>query len=619
LNPVKRGRGWARKYPPLALVVVALALAILALPSALNLPQANPGQTLEYAPVPGENGASTGGNFAGLGLGAGGEATGSVGSGGTSGDGPPPLDQQQQLSGTSGRPSQYRCVGNPPRQTEDPLSPPCVAFFNGDNGGATWAGVTPTEIPIVFRFLEGGGQCRSEVVAANSCQPSTSVGIFDMDKPSDYNQYFIWTDLHNWETYFNLHYQTYKRRVHFYVDNYGDTASEASGHPTASDVRGEAAQAYSQVHPFADWDDLDFFSDSYTQYMAQHRAVSFGALQQKLASTYPGQFWSYLPPLEAAASKYADWACTRVVKPGTVTFSGNPDHGSKRVYGVLVTDDPAATQIQQVQRAAVKDMQEMCGMHPTDIKAFHYCCNFTESGPNSGWGTTNMAQFKREGITTILWPGGNEDEDMAAADRLRYYPEWVLLGDGQLDGNLMSGHASSEMQHAWVTSPIPRLNASGGQPVEQACLDALLEVNPQISRSGADIAFACGGPYSSTLYDDIRQVFTGIQLAGPRLTPAAMDQGFHAIPPKPSPGPTQPSCFYNPGDYTCVKDSVAEWFDTTTADPSTDSSGCWRMWRGGLRFLAGGWPAGDVNDRTPGDVCNHLAGGLNTTVRTPGG
>src|SRR5258708_34598114 len=64
---------WGRRYPPLVVVGVALALALFALPSALNLPQANPGRTLEYAPVPG-NGSqpNAGGNFAGLGLGSGG-------------------------------------------------------------------------------------------------------------------------------------------------------------------------------------------------------------------------------------------------------------------------------------------------------------------------------------------------------------------------------------------------------------------------------------------------------------------------------------------------------------------------------------------------------------------
>src|SRR5688572_3792251 len=35
-----------------------------------------------------------------------------------------------------------RCVGDPPRQIEDPQSPPCVPYWSGDNGGATTKGVT---------------------------------------------------------------------------------------------------------------------------------------------------------------------------------------------------------------------------------------------------------------------------------------------------------------------------------------------------------------------------------------------------------------------------------------------------------------------------------------------
>ncbi len=39
-----------------------------------------------------------------------------------------------------------RCVGDPPRQIEDPQSPPCINYWQGDNGGATSRGVTRDEI-----------------------------------------------------------------------------------------------------------------------------------------------------------------------------------------------------------------------------------------------------------------------------------------------------------------------------------------------------------------------------------------------------------------------------------------------------------------------------------------
>src|SRR5688500_10245544 len=43
-----------------------------------------------------------------------------------------------------------RCVGNPPRQIEDPQSPPCVPYWAGDNGGATSKGVTRDEIRVAY-------------------------------------------------------------------------------------------------------------------------------------------------------------------------------------------------------------------------------------------------------------------------------------------------------------------------------------------------------------------------------------------------------------------------------------------------------------------------------------
>ena len=111
--------------------------------------------------------------------------------------------------------------------------------------------------------------------------------------------------------------------------------------------------------------------------------------------------------------------------------------------------------------------------------------------------------------------------------------------------------------------------------------------------------------YACDYYDDIRQMSTGIQLAGPRLTPQTMDQGFHAIPARPSTSPYEPSCYYLPDDYTCVKDGAAEWFDEQAKASATSSAGLWRMWENGQRFLPGQWPSGDImTGWDPNDVVN---------------
>src|SRR5687768_14862135 len=123
---------WSRKYPPLLALGVAALLILAVLPNSLNLPQTNPTQTLEYAPVPPEdesNDVPPSGNLAAVGLGS---SSGIQGGGAAGGNDEVPTTTtllEEELgalpsdSGQKGQATNKRCVGNPPRQTEDPLAP----------------------------------------------------------------------------------------------------------------------------------------------------------------------------------------------------------------------------------------------------------------------------------------------------------------------------------------------------------------------------------------------------------------------------------------------------------------------------------------------------------------
>ena len=73
-------------------------------------------------------------------------------------------------------------------------------------------------------------------------------------------------------------------------------------------------------------------------------------------------------------------------------------------------------------------------------------------------------------------------------------------------------------EHVWVVSNVTKV----GRQDDQLCALAIREVDPNFP--SADIPWACG------FYDDLRQLFTGIQVAGPKLAPETVDSGFHAIP-----------------------------------------------------------------------------------------
>src|SRR4051794_9789379 len=135
---------WVKRYPPLITLGIALLIAILVLPSSLNLPQANPATTLELAPVPPTNDKPPPfGNLNQLSLGT----SSSLNAGGAQGEGLggdlPGLPNGG--NGGAGRPAATkRCVilddghgVKTKHQTEDPLSPPCSPYWDpaADNGG----------------------------------------------------------------------------------------------------------------------------------------------------------------------------------------------------------------------------------------------------------------------------------------------------------------------------------------------------------------------------------------------------------------------------------------------------------------------------------------------------
>jgi len=114
------------------------------------------------------------------------------------------------------------CVGDPPRQIEDPQSPPCVNYWKGDNGGATSYGVTRDEIRIAV--------------------PQGSA----FETPRD--------DEDAIARFFNTHFEFYGRKirlVQYYVTD--DTFAE----PNPTHMIADARYAYSQAKAFASLQYLD--------------------------------------------------------------------------------------------------------------------------------------------------------------------------------------------------------------------------------------------------------------------------------------------------------------------------------------------------------------------------
>ena len=75
-----------------------------------------------------------------------------------------------------------------------------------------------------------------------------------------------------------------------------------------------------------------------------------------------------------------------------------------------------------------------------------------------------------------------------------------------------------------------------------------------------------------------------------------------------STNPQVPTCYYLAGDYTCVKDSAIQHWDSAGQPPSSSRPGCWRMYGNGSRFLPGKFPKLNLLDmKKSTDVCNNFS------------
>ena len=567
-----------RDYPPLAVAALCMVLLLVLLPSSLNLPQANPSQTLEYAPVPpeDENNPPPSGNFSSLGLGSGRSSGISSGSGEDSGIGG---DDSAPLRGRGKNPSTKRCVGNPPRQTEDRLSPPCVAYFSGTNHGATHAGVTDNEVRILF-YIDG---------SPSPTDHPPCDAWYDLDEPPPDDM-----ALNPWRegidalmVHFNDRFQTYERYVHGWI--------HASCGATPEERRAEAAADYERIKPFATISEVYEYRDAFQDYMASKGVLSFGSYTLTDDADHlqrPGYIWGHFPTIERLVANYVSFVCTQAV-PYPVSLVPQR-RGERRRFGILYTDTEFLPE-QQLIRRLVEEGVRRCGGEVVMSRAQGQAglARPREVPPQ------NMAAFQQAGVTTILAVGESEADHTQAGAAIDYRPEWLAMGQ-DISYEYVEDSRDRD-QEVWrgavLISPSVRRDPP---PSEPHCATATREANPQVNALTPRIA--CG------FYPHMLQLFTGIQVAGPRLTPKSVEKGFRAIPAIPSNDPYTPACYYEQGDYTCVKDTTSMWWDpdaeTTDRISGAPTRGCWRMREDGLRYVTGDWPKEDtLNRRRPDDPC----------------
>ncbi len=435
-----------------------------------------------------------------------------------------------------------RCVGDPPRQIEDPQSPPCVNYFDGDNGGATTRGVTRDEIRYaVQQYLE----VTPEILAG----------------------------------FFNKRFELYGRKIRVITYPYvGSSGPEAD---RATVEAAHEAEAFAVAVP-------PLRSEGFQREASRLKLLALTEQAESnadLSRLHP-YVWNYLPTFQEILTHASEFACKSLV--GKVARYGGPAYiAATRSFAVLQLKGTAGTH-QGDTSPLVEDLQN-CGAEV--IRVEYKNDPLGQEADNQ----VVMADLQQQGVTTLI-PDMEASGLMNHASRLGYQPEWFLPGTGfQLREFNWQRSPADQTHHMFGLA----IGNKGLPQADQPWYWAFKEMGASPQSDTLD-DFS-----NSSAYHQVLVLASGIQAAGPNLTPQTFARGLQSLK-FPNPGAGAPPYYQGSvsfaGDHSMIDDVGLVWWSESAPAYSSRVSevGGWCYVDLGIRWRLGQWRKGDhpLFDRT---------------------
>jgi hypothetical protein len=463
---------------------------------------------------------------------------------------------------TGGVPSALQCYSWPNgavTQTFDPQSPPCVASWPGaakGNGGRTASGVDSSTIRIAIPEL-----------ASSTNDPTVAPDL---------------------ERFFNSRFEFYGRKLQLITPKYPPYGTSTYDPQV---VAATARDVCSQEHVFASTE-LNTQGDQalYRDTLAGCRVLSVTESDptsdsREFARHAPYE-WSYGPTADTTETMAGRFACTALV--GKRASYSTTTSSRIRSFAVFVEDDPT------VASAPLVNALASCGV---TARIEHF------SNPDSGNGRNCdsapppaliQQMLALKGAVTTILPLENELRGtsclQAAAAAVSYQPEWLIP---QTAGNQLDAMNGTEMAG---TLGLLTLNRPLASLAEFPSYQAVTAVDP--SYGTPDRVW-----FLESLYHQLLLLASGIQAAGPNLTPATFQAGLQSLT-FPNPGAAgapswQATVGFPPGEHTMIRDLGLWWWDNTRGSPGDSWNTAYQnhQTQGGRCFVALGrrwqinWPA----------------------------
>jgi hypothetical protein len=439
-------------------------------------------------------------------------------------------------------------------------APPCVPKATGNNGGATYQGVTSDTITIVYYSAPA-----NDITASIAGQ---------LDKPAQ-----TVATVKAYTKMFQAAFETYGRKVKV-------IAYTGSGIGTdETSARADAVKVATQFKAFAS---IGGPSQTavYANELAARHVLCLGCGISVPNSAFDANapyMWGTLSTPEQYLENIGV-VLTRELNKKPAKWAGDPKMRTRRrVFGVIhyEQDPPVFT-------ATSKVTEEQGLKYGWKAKVnLTYLLDLAKL-PETAAGL--IAKLKNAGVTTVVFLG---DPIMPiyltkAATAQNYFPEWVVTGTVLTDTTALArNYDPKQWAHAFGVSTLP-------VRTPQADADAYRTYRWYYGEMPA--AFKTSG----VIYPPLLQLYQGIQMAGPDLTPQTFAGGMFRLPPTGG-QPGAPRVSYGQkglfhfakSDFVSVDDSTLIWWDPTATgkdEQGKDGTGMYRYVSDGKRYLPGKMP-----------------------------
>jgi hypothetical protein len=446
-----------------------------------------------------------------------------------------------------------RCVGNPPRQIEDPQSPPCVAYWKGDNGGATTKGVTRDTIKIAVPYEEG--QVGNPLTAKAKAL----------------------------EAFFNRRFEFYGRKIVLFKVQGKDHEAQ---NPDPAKQRADAVEVDSRgafaSTAYAEQGGIEY---EYHDELARRKIISsFSAWpvqtsEDHFSARAPYE-WAPQPGGTEIGRVMGEWICKQLAGKNAVHAGQENYRQSKRKFGVIVARTPDG------RKPNLTDMYsrlEGCAATPAvtvEIRQTSDAQDVTVQHTNA------VLKLQQEGVTSVISFNQYVHLHLSQqqATNANYYPEWLVSS---------YEYQTDEFGAHFAGNP-PQLDNTFGFRMDNKILPqadrpvhwAMRESNPNEDGENGDYLY---------LYAPLLIIASGIQMAGPRLTPKTFAEGLARTRfPNPRSGIApyyQAHVSLGPRDHSFYDDAAFVWWNSNETSNLDGLRGKFCQIPG--RYMPGQLPSGD--------------------------